>query len=478
MGYNLYWGEMHTHNYCGGGVFGEIEQAVEIAKSHLDFWASAEHNNLNDEEFHPFFDWPRIKKVIKENNEPGKFVTFAGFEYGSMRGDYNCYFADDDSPDELPRDVLYLEPLKEFAASFGGRAMLIPHHTGYKVGARGTDWDERVMALAEIFSMHGSSEREPGPFPMTLWWMGPREGGGTVQAGLARGKRIGFIASSDGHAGYPGCYRMGLVAAYATELTRKALWEALWARRTYAVTGDRIELEFSVDGHIMGSAYTNPGPRRLKVKVKGDDLLDQVELVKNNRVLHRTHAVLNHRFKALGEDTYKVKIEAGWHTPFEWNLHLEVEGGEILHAEPQFGPPWPNRITALSPQSCTWIANTVGSQLPDWHTNRNGREGTQAVVFELRGTPATRLRLTANGVEYVYSLADLKESHLELQHDPAGKAWAGQKIKFHRAIPSEQYTCSFDFVDEAPELEEDWYYLRVTQANGQMAWSSPVWVKR
>jgi len=31
--------------------------------------------------------------------------------------------------------------------------------------------------------------------------------------------------------------------------------------------------------------------------------------------------------------------------------------------------------------------------------------------------------------------------------------------------------------DPEPPVEEDWYYLRVVQADGQMAWSSPIWVK-
>ena len=38
MSYNLYWGEMHTHTYCGLPVpFGPVEEATKIARTHLDF---------------------------------------------------------------------------------------------------------------------------------------------------------------------------------------------------------------------------------------------------------------------------------------------------------------------------------------------------------------------------------------------------------------------------------------------------------
>jgi hypothetical protein len=32
------------------------------------------------------------------------------------------------------------------------------------------------------------------------------------------------------------------------------------------------------------------------------------------------------------------------------------------------------------------------------------------------------------------------------------------------------------YVDERPVAGESYYYVRVQQANGQMAWSSPIWI--
>ena len=36
----------------------------------------------------------------------------------------------------------------------------------------------------------------------------------------------------------------------------------------------------------------------------------------------------------------------------------------------------------------------------------------------------------------------------------------------------------FTFVDNNPLPGESYYYVRVMQANEQMAWSSPIWVRR
>ena len=37
---------------------------------------------------------------------------------------------------------------------------------------------------------------------------------------------------------------------------------------------------------------------------------------------------------------------------------------------------------------------------------------------------------------------------------------------------------AFTFVDNQPGTGESYYYVRVIQVDEQMAWSSPIWVKR
>lgn len=473
--YNLYWGELHTHTFCGDSSFGAIEDAAEIARTHLDFWAPGEHYNLpGGEKRHPMFDWERISRVVAESNDPGRFVTFPGFEFAREEGDYNLYLC---QPISTLPEIKDYPDLFAFARREG--AIVIPHHLGYKVGCRGMRWDwfdPSIMPLVEMFSMHGSSEDDRGDFPMDLPWMGPRETGGTVLKGLMQGHVFGLIASSDGHNAYPGSYKMGLVAVYAEELTRESLWNALRARRTYAVTGDRILLDFRINGHLMGEICPFSQERSLSVWVEGLDALDKIEIIKNGHILLREHASLDRNYPLEGEGKFRIRLEWGWGPgePFEWRGSLKLKGGEILSTSPCFGAPGPNEILSRTRNVVNWTSVTVGNSIFDWKTGRYAREGTNSIVLTIRGDGNTLLVLKLNDRTFSCSLAELMSgSRVELMEGPFD-----QKVKFHELIAESQYCKSLEIADTyGGSRQRDFYYLRLTQANGQMAWSSPIWVE-
>jgi hypothetical protein len=50
------------------------------------------------------------------------------------------------------------------------------------------------------------------------------------------------------------------------------------------------------------------------------------------------------------------------------------------------------------------------------------------------------------------------------------------KALIDRAVPEKGYRVAHAFGGLDLEPGANWFYARVTQANGQMAWSSPVWV--
>lgn len=52
-------------------------------------------------------------------------------------------------------------------------------------------------------------------------------------------------------------------------------------------------------------------------------------------------------------------------------------------------------------------------------------------------------------------------------------AW---KMKIFRAVPEEEYKVRVSWIDDNKD-EENYYYVRVIQLNGQMAWSSPIWTR-
>ncbi len=478
---NLYWGELHTHTFCYGDPYGTIEDAAEIARSHLDFWAAGEHYNyVKGARHHPLFDWTRISRAIEKANCPGRFVTFPGFEFVGDKGDYNIYFR---------RDLRQIPEIKDYPALFAfarkERAMVIPHHIGYKVGCRGMQWDwldPRIMPLIEVFSMHGSSVDDSGPFPLDIPWMGPRETGGTALTGLRRGHVFGFIGSSDGHNAYPGSYRMGLLGAYAGELTRESLWDAFWARRTYAVTGDRIVLKFALNDRPMGSVLGFERRRDLVVEAEGLDALDKIEIVKNGRVVKRENAPLNRDYESGRPGEYKIRVEWGWGPafpsqgspdPWEVKAELAVNGGRIVALVPCFGPPGPNRVGAQSADRVSWVSRTLGRTIFDWKLGRYGREATNSIVLTVEGDGRTVFEGKFNDRVFRHSLSELMDgSRVELMGGEFD-----QKIKFHEPVPALQYRKTVKMSDRTEKnTGRDFYYARVTQANGQMAWSSPIWI--
>ena len=79
----------------------------------------------------------------------------------------------------------------------------------------------------------------------------------------------------------------GLTAVYAAENSREAVFDALLTRRCYAAT-DRIYLDFQVNNQPMGSELHLRELRVIKARAAGTFPFAQVELIKNNTVIHST----------------------------------------------------------------------------------------------------------------------------------------------------------------------------------------------
>jgi hypothetical protein len=199
--------------------------------------------------------------------------------------------------------------------------MIIPHPGG---GA--TDWEHYAgrnlvaVPAAEVTSMHAHAE----------WFL---------QRALATGRRDGFRLGAcgmhDGHMGHPGydvwsrhgvltlrerAYSVqgGLTAVLAPELTREAIWDALFDRRTYATSGERMLLDVWVENaasvgpadprhtraHVSaagaprdgapgrlsmgqaGTGWADEAPR-FRVQASGTAPLDLVEVIRNDCRVHR-----------------------------------------------------------------------------------------------------------------------------------------------------------------------------------------------
>ena len=76
---------------------------------------------------------------------------------------------------------------------------------------------------------------------------------------------------------------------------------ALRARRTFGAT-DTIGVEFGIGDSAMGEEMTVGGAPRLRVKMIGTDVLDRVDVIKNNQFVY-THSPDSDELEFTFEDT-------------------------------------------------------------------------------------------------------------------------------------------------------------------------------
>ncbi|MFZ1753030.1 MAG: hypothetical protein WBO46_11105 [Caldilineaceae bacterium] len=495
----LFWGDLHSHCSISYG-YGSLERAFALSSQQLDFVSVVGHATWHDmptdrgqyayiidyhsEGFRRLAQaWPDVQRLTAAANDPGRFVALLAYEWHSRAyGDHNIYYLDDDGL------IVERDDLDQLQAALAGKeTLIIPHHIGYGKGYRGINWetfDERRSPVIEIISGHGGSERDGGPYPI-YHTMGPRSYQGTVAYGLEAGKRFGFVGGTDHHGGYPGHYGEGRTAIYAPELSRRALFDAIRARRCYAVTGDKIAVDFKVNGEPMGAEIHGAGQREIRVALRGCDALDRVEIVKNGRPWQRVFGPPPIAPTNLPDPvTAKIRLEWGWAEqpePTRWECDARLAGGRILSVEPCFsGDPalapqeeWKGLAGDSSPHA---ITGQDGSRV-EWfsHSRKNSHpylRGTNSLILEVQGPKSARLELNVNGQHFSHSLEELLVG--SISHYLRG--WLSEAILVHRAVPVQQYALTLEFADAVQERETDYYYVRVAQENNQWAWGSPVWV--
>jgi hypothetical protein len=100
---------------------------------------------------------------------------------------------------------------------------------------------------------------------------------------------------------------------------------------------------------------------------------------------------------------------------------------------------------------------------------------TKSLLLEIEGQAETRLTLHLRSpVEQSVSarLVDLKEENIVRFTG----GFTSESYIVNRLVAPSEYSASVKWSDPRPGSPPDWYYVRVTQHNGQLAWSSPIWV--
>jgi hypothetical protein len=494
---NLYWGDIHNH--CGISYgYGSLENALAVAREHLDFCAVTGHAFWHDMpkraaplefmiDFHKqgfsklAKNWDAVRQTIESANKPHEFVTFQSYEAHSREyGDHHILstspdlrLVEADSPQEL---VARLRPRQVIA---------IPHHIAYVPGYRGINWDHfsMISPVVEVYSKHGCGMSDSDPYPY-LHTMGPRDSRNTVRAGLRRGYHFGFVASTDHHAGYPGSYGDGRLAVLAEAKTREAIWDAIMARRTYAVTGDKIACRFRINEAPMGSEISAPGDRDIVLDIRACDAIDKIVVYKN---CEPWQAICGEAMRtAVLSQTFKVRIEMGWgrsEQAFDWQGEVAVRDGDIRSAEGCFrgrSVLAPSRdkdedadINALDNRIVEQTKARVAWRCTTFKNPSTLHPQTAAIILEIDGDERSLVEIRLNGKVMTASIGELLEGSRGVHVQDYGS----EAFLVHRAIPEAEYHFQGEWRDAEPLQDCDVYDVRVSQCNGQCAWISPIFVE-
>jgi hypothetical protein len=475
-----YWADLHGQSGETIGM-GTAEEYFRYARDKA-FVDMAGHQG-NDFQITDAF-WQELNALTAAFDRPGQFVCLPGYEWSGntgMGGDRNVFFRREGRPirrsshilveGETSTEAIYTAD-KLFAFLRGEDCRVIAH-----VGGRYADvkyaHDGHVERTVEVHSTWGTFE-----------WL--------LHDAFDKGFRVGVVCHSDDHKGRPGATTPGastfgaiggLSCYFMPELTRDALFEALRRRWHYGTTGTRLFLDvrgtfeqdvtgFSEDPALgtaqetqlrqamMGDIIRPKGvPMKLAVEVIGTAPLDRVD------VLHGTRVVQSERPFAATALGRRVRIlwqgaeYRGRGRETVWQGKLTVTGNRIARLAPvNFLNP-ERKVQEVTPGvALAWTSVTTG--------NLSG------IDLWLDQPRSGALRIATNVVSGEIELGKLADRTVEF--DGGG---LGRKLSVYRLPESDwsrrltlEHFAAFQGGADLP------VYVRVTQADGHQAWSSPIYL--
>ena len=290
--HRLFWADLHAHSVLSVECEGEPDELSAYArdKAEIDvltisdndhFWTRFERVNrryLKDSE------WDCMLGNAMVMNDPGRFALFPGYEMsigGTHRKERNhlSTMADDD---EMEQDSLHFDEAVREALEQGRRRtnkdisaclawakskgyLPLPHaHVNW--------WTLLDADLQCAVDVCAAWERNIERFDVYFDY-------------LSAGHRFGFTGSGDSHYRNPG-FGGAITGVWAERLDRASILDAIRARRTYATAGERILIEFAINGHVMGSSIVVSEDPLLEWRVVGQDGPYILRIHRDGRLMH------------------------------------------------------------------------------------------------------------------------------------------------------------------------------------------------
>lgn len=450
----LYWGDLHGQSRETVGHRTAAEYFEHLSDcAFLDFGSHTANDFQLTDDF-----WSELHELVAAHHDPGSFVTFLGYEWSAttgLGGDHNVYFRDGTgsihrSSEWLVGDggdpTVGTRPIEALYDRFADRedVLIIPHQGGRP--ARLDAVDPEQTPFIEIASVWGRFE----------WF---------AREAMDRGLPVGFVGGSDDHCGRPGTAppdRLpkhnvpgGLMGVRADALTREELWHAFETRRVYATSGARILLDVFVNGAPMGSETTIDGAVSTEVSVAGTAPVQDITLFRGSEPIETS------RFSD-GPECLEIRWR-GQREPkrarnkvLVWDGTLNVAQGRIESVEP-FGFERPEQgVVERDEQTVRWIGATTGNE--------------QGLRLDIEDYEKGSVTVETDQASISASFVDLGRRQKSVEGIDA-------ELIVERRNRSQSLDVQQAFEDRPPEPGIWPYFVRVRQVDGELAWSSPVFVR-
>jgi hypothetical protein len=475
-----YWADLHGQSGETIGM-GSAEDYFSYArdKAFIDITG----HQGNDFQITDAF-WKKLNELTAQFDKPGKFVCLPGYEWSGntgMGGDRNIFYRHEGRPirrsshilveGQTSTEAIYTaDKLFEFLKD---EDCCVIAHVGGRYADLKYAHDGKTERTVEVHSSWGTFE-----------WL--------LHDAFDKGYRVGVVCHSDDHKGRPGATRPGastfgaiggLSCYFMPELTRDALFTALRQRKHYGTTGTRIfiDLKGEFDGEVTGFSddpklgpvqeiavrearmgdIIRPGrvPMKLSAEVIGTAPVERVDVLHGREVVHSVRPFaaddLGRRVRVLWQGAeYRGR---GRETI--WQGKLTVAGNRITRFAPvNFLNP-ERKISETTPGiSLAWTSVTTGN--------------LAGVDLWLDQAQVGSIKIETNVVSGEVYLAGLADNVVE--YDGGG---LGRKLSVYRLPEADwgrrvtlEHPATYHGGDDLP------VYIRVTQADGNQAWTSPIYL--
>jgi hypothetical protein len=484
-----FWGDLHGQSEESIGT-NSADQYFAFARDYA--FVDATGHQANDFQVTNEF-WHELDRLAAQYDETGRFVVLPGYEWSGntpMGGDRNVYFSTEGrqirrSSHALIEDVSDIETDSNTAAElFEDLAnerefdVVTFTHCGGRYADVKLAHDGRFEKSMEVHSSWGTFE-----------WI--------VQDALEMGYRTGIVANSDGHKGrpgasYPGASLFGAVGGLTcmltNELSRDALLDCLRKRHHYATTGGHggrmvmdVDARFSTDGTLyhddpnlgpaegtssntamMGDIVHLPsGDMEIDVDVLCTAPIERIDIFNG---LDHVETIRPYSNEDLGNRIRVVWEGAEYRGRFRqviWDGTALFSENSIVDAKPINFFNRDKTLDRVGDNGLEWRALTTGNigGFDAWVSDPYG--GTLKIE-----TPLVQCGVPLEEIGYedeVFDKSGILPRYLKVFRLPTENT--------HRAMKFSRKVSLKDKGDNA-------IFIRLTQEDGVLAWSSPIYVYR